>query len=94
MSNTQKTMKYHKAFKEAYLLINDLSSFRKILNTFLEKEITYKNFIINVDFEQLKSIKDFIEFMNFYASKNIKFKFNITLESIDFILNLPNIYEV
>ena len=53
MSNTQKTMKYHKAFKEAYLLINDLSSelYVKIPKSFIKmiKENMDNSYDISLD---------------------------------------------
>lgn len=53
MSNTQKTMKYHKAFKETYLLINDLSSelYVKIPKSFIKmiKENMDNSYDISLD---------------------------------------------
>lgn len=53
MSNTQKTMRYHKAFKETYLLINDLSSdlYIKIPKSFIKivKENMDETYDISLD---------------------------------------------
>lgn len=53
MSNTQKTMRYHKAFKETYLLINDLSSdlYIKIPKSFIKivKENMDESYDISLD---------------------------------------------
>lgn len=53
MNNTQKTMRYHKAFKETYLLINDLSSdlYIKIPKSFIKivKENMDESYDISLD---------------------------------------------
>ena len=53
MNDTQKTVRYHKAFKETYLLINDLSSelYAKIPKSFIKiiKENMDEFYDISID---------------------------------------------
>lgn len=76
------------------LLINDLNNFKRILDHLLNKEIVYKRCIINVDLNQLNSIYEFKDFIDFYTAKGIKFKFNVPINLIDQISYINNIDEI